>query len=412
MENTSTDQFSRESPSTEGLEAILKQLLEGQKRQEKIQEQQALQIGALQAAVRETATTPLLTPQPTTPTLPQSELQVATEATLSAAVANVGTQQRPRRRLKDPKPFSGKKTEWKSFRLEAENVLATDGEAIGDATDQLRALYAWLEGKPKNSSTSFVSASIQKGVCDPLAFLDRLEAVYGERDRKQKALKALREIRQGDDETFAAFYPRFEAELNDAGSELWTEDTKINYLQGALNESLKSRLVLLDDTDVYIDFARQCEKISSKMELLGQWKGKNRDEGRKRRSGANTLKHGSDPHSPVAREDMMEWEPTEPPVTVSATRIGNINGYPSKRPEDRDLLGKRAKWVTADEIQHRREEGRCLRCGRSGCRIATCPLAAPIPPRNRSERQPIQVNRAAIEDATSNESESEEQGKE
>ncbi|KAJ6436330.1 ATP-dependent DNA helicase pfh1 [Purpureocillium lavendulum] len=95
----------------------------------------------------------------------------------------------------------------------------------------------------------------------------------------------VREMRQGDDETFAAFYPRFEAELNDAGSELWPEDTKIHYLQGALNEALKSRLVMLDDTDAYIDFARQCEKISSKMELLGQWKHKNRDDSRKHRSG-------------------------------------------------------------------------------------------------------------------------------
>ncbi|KAJ6436050.1 hypothetical protein O9K51_11425 [Purpureocillium lavendulum] len=217
--------------------------------------------------------------------------EIAAEvAPVAATVANVAAQQRPRRRLKDPKPFSGKKSEWRSFRLEAENVLATDREAIGDARDQLRTVYSWLDGKPKNSSTSYVSASIQQGVADPSAFLNRLEAVYGERDRKQKALKALREIRQGDDETFAAFYPRFEAELNDAGSELWPEDTKINYLQGALNEALKSRLVMVDDTDMYFDFARQCEKISSKMELLGQWKSKNRSDGRKHRSGPDTSK--------------------------------------------------------------------------------------------------------------------------
>ena len=412
MENTSTNQPNLEKSSTDSLEAILKELLEGQKRQEKIQEQQALQIGALQAAAREAVTTPLSTPQPPRALTPVENEIAAEVAPVAATVANVAAQQRPRRRLKDPKPFSGKKSEWRSFRLEAENVLATDREAIGDARDQLRTVYSWLDGKPKNSSTSYVSASIQQGVADPSAFLNRLEAVYGERDRKQKALKALREIRQGDDETFAAFYPRFEAELNDAGSELWPEDTKINYLQGALNEALKSRLVMVDDTDMYFDFARQCEKISSKMELLGQWKSKNRSDGRKHRSGPDTSKREPASDSPVAREDMMEWEPTEPAVPVNAARTGNMNGYPSKRPEDRELLGKRAKWVTTDEIHRRREEGCCLRCARNGCRIAICPLAAPIPPKDRSKRHHIQANRAAVEDAIDNSSDGEDQGKE
>ncbi|KAH6976665.1 hypothetical protein EDB80DRAFT_871804 [Ilyonectria destructans] len=138
---TTTNEPNREQSPTDSLEAILKQLLKGQKRQEKIQEQQALQIGALQAAARETVTTPVSTPQPPRALTPaQSEL--ATEVTPLATVANVVAEQRPRRRLKDPKPFSGKKSEWKSFRLEAENVLATDGEATRDATDQLRTVYS------------------------------------------------------------------------------------------------------------------------------------------------------------------------------------------------------------------------------------------------------------------------------
>jgi hypothetical protein len=29
----------------------------------------------------------------------------------------------------------------------------------------------------------------------------------------------------------------------------------------------------------------------------------------------------------------------------------NTNGYPSKRPEDQQLLGKRAKWVEKEEIE-------------------------------------------------------------
>jgi hypothetical protein len=34
--------------------------------------------------------------------------------------------------------------------------------------------------------------------------------------------------------------------------------------------------------------------------------------------------------------------------------------------------------VALEEINARRRDRRCLRCGRSGCRIAVCPLAAAI----------------------------------
>lgn len=46
-----------------------------------------------------------------------------------------------------------------------------------------------------------------------------------------------------------------------------------------------------------------------------------------------------------------------------------------------ELKGKRAKWVDQDEIARRKEEGRCLRCGRTGCRVAKCPLLPPRRPR-------------------------------
>ena len=79
----------------------------------------------------------------------------------------------------------------------------------------------------------------------------------------------------------------------------------------------------------------------------------------------------------------MEWEPTTTQVKAFNLRgKGNTNGYPSKRPEDQELLGKRAKWVNQEEIDARRQDRRCLRCGRNNCRIATCPLAAAVRPKH------------------------------
>jgi hypothetical protein len=57
----------------------------------------------------------------------------------------------------------------------------------------------------------------------------------------------------------------------------------------------------------------------------------------------------------------------------------NVNGYPSKRPENQALKGKKAKWVEKLEIDKRRIEEKCLRYGRNNCRIDRYSLAAAIP---------------------------------
>ena len=105
---------------------------------------------------------------------------------------------------------------------------------------------------------------------------------------------------------------------------------------------------------------------------------------------------------------MMEWEPTPNVVQANAGRTVNRNlgGFPSKRPEDRALLGKRAKWVNKTELEKRRADGRCFRCGRDGCRIERCPLAAAIRPttniRSTATQERARVIKADIEEAIYN----------
>jgi hypothetical protein len=83
----------------------------------------------------------------------------------------------------------------------------------------------------------------------------------------------------------------------------------------------------------------------------------------------------------------------------------NPDEYSSTRAEDRNLLGKRAKWVDYKEMNARKKEDRCLRYKRSNCRIITCSLAMAInPARNNSTRlrknrikSRVQVLEAAVE---------------
>jgi hypothetical protein len=62
----------------------------------------------------------------------------------------------------------------------------------------------------------------------------------------------------------------------------------------------------------------------------------------------------------------MEWEPTaQESIRINAVRRSpaNVNGYLFERPENQAPKGKRAKWVEKSEINKRRIEKRCFRCG-------------------------------------------------
>jgi hypothetical protein len=113
----------------------------------------------------------------------------------------------------------------------------------------------------------------------------------------------------------------------------------------------------------------------------------------------------------VLVKEKMKWEPTPYNTTrVNATRgyrydPSNPDGYPSTRAKDRNLLGKRAKWVNYREMNARKKENRCLRYKRSNYRIITYLLAMAINlARNNSTRfrenriKPrVQILEAAVE---------------
>jgi hypothetical protein len=275
-----------------------------------------------------------------------------------------------------------------------EGKIEEDALAIGSLKAQLRYIFMRLEGAAKTNITTFYEMQLGQDSPNPCQLLERLELLYGERNRKQKAIQNLHSIHQREDETFISFYPRFEKEIANANAEGWNNDAKISYLRNALSNKMRDCLIGLSgsDTDTYAGFAQRCVDVSNDMELYGQWT-KKRGAGNSytaEHTRVSTPMTTPDVNVPthINHKDMMEWEPTQTTTTqVNAFGLrgkGNTNGYPSKRPEDRELLGKRAKWVNQEEINARRQDRRCLRCGRNNCRIATCPLAAAVRPKHMS----------------------------
>jgi hypothetical protein len=313
---------------------------------------------------------------------------------------------RPRSRISDVDYFTGIKSEWRGWKMQMLIKLQVDGEAIGEELNRIGYVYSRLKDKPRDIVTTYVETAFKQFNRDLHSveiLIGRLEISYGDAHRVEKAISKLHTIKQGEYESFANFFPKLESLITTADADLWPDATKITYVRNALNDRLRAQLIgaSYEDLTIYSRFVTKCEQLSSQMEMMGMWKKK---DGKK-----DVRPAYQRPTVPI--EEKMEWEPTPYDTTrVNATRgyrydPPNPDGYPSTRVEDRNLLGKRAKWVDYREMNARKEEGRCLRCGRSNCRIITCPLAMAInPARNNSTRlrenriKPrVQILEAAVE---------------
>ncbi|XP_044714776.1 retrotransposon gag protein [Hirsutella rhossiliensis] len=177
----------------------------------------------------------LLEPTPSvTPAVPIEDTRVV-------ATHNPHPTKRPK--LRDIPKFGGDKAQWRSWKLETEGKLRVDKEALGDTEGHFMYIFMSLEGKAKDNVTTFVEMQTEKKTFNVAELLNRLELLYGERDRKQRATRNLHSIKQGENEPFTSFYPRFEREIANANAEYWPDDSKISYLQEALNDKMKAALI-------------------------------------------------------------------------------------------------------------------------------------------------------------------------
>ena len=103
----------------------------------------------------------------------------------------------------------------------------------------------------------FAKRASQIGQYNFNGLLNYLKEYYTDPDVSQRALERLRRIRQGNNEPFAAFLPRFERELMESDGAAWPDYFKILYLERALNAKIISYLITINpDRQNYPDFIR------------------------------------------------------------------------------------------------------------------------------------------------------------
>jgi hypothetical protein len=348
------------------------------------------QIQLLQEHIAQSRTTPprtnqnLLTPQ-TTPRHP-SPPPIG------------GLKKRPT--LPDPPKFDGTRNNFRAWYLEMQNKLQVDGSVIGGNRDQFAYIFSRLEKTPQGMTVAYVEKGGSNRYHDPTAYMAYLHACYGDPNAQARAIDRLRSLRQKPYESFAAFLPKFEKELADGGGGEWTDAVRVNYLEGALNDTMRDRLISVTTLPGrYPEYVQALQTIGSRLDSLNIAKRQAKSSTTGQRSPSPDRTAPPKAVTTAATEDTMDWEPT---------RTGK--GSSSK---DRHLKGKRAKWVDQAELDKRREERRCYRCSRSECRIERCPLKPAWRPTSGAKRgTPVAVTEAAIEEEESSDRTSEDSGKE
>jgi hypothetical protein len=229
----------------------------------------------------------------------------------------------------------------------------------------------WALGKLKDKAARVMNPWTEAYQTDPEGFtieklFEQMKVQFGDTERQKKALERLQRLRQGNS-SFEELLADFNRLLLEAGGHGWDDKLKIGMLRESLNWSMKDRMVAVLEADEYQKYCQQVKAIADKLEALNRGKKFPRYMNTPRTAGRPT--NTAIPQTPQISPDVMEWQPTQ-------SRIGA---------EER----RRAKWVSAEELQRRRDERRCLRCGVPGHYISGCPYLPARqpggPPRSRPE---------------------------
>jgi len=255
--------------------------------------------------------------------------------------------------LPDPPKFDGTRNEYEGWKSLIKDKIDIDAEVIGSSRNQFIYVASRLEGKGLQLALTFITLKRDTPDASATCLLEYLEGIFGDRHKAQRAVETLRTMKQGPKEFFPAFIPRFEKALADAGGMAWPDEVKRSHLDGALTFELRRLTITMPATKTYSEYVDELLRVSDIYR--------------------STMKHAPrEQQQPAHRgtNDTMDWEATRaaPAAPTQKTK-------------------RRARWVSQEELDKRREEGHCLRCGGSGHYVHKCEFDPPRNPAN-SPRAP------------------------
>jgi hypothetical protein len=284
-------------------------------------------------------------PPPADPMVPSSATPSSIRPTPAGTAEPEEQAKRPKHRLQELSHFTGKRSEWPTWKDEVMDKLTTDGAAIGNLKEQFAYVKGAVKGTAAKTILAFVQAAKVNGTNAPENLLQYMENVYGDANEEERANNKLNTMVQGN-EAFTTFLPKFERTLAEAGGSSWTDQVKINTLKRMLSQELRTSLVYVNHPTAYDDFVRTVQTLASRLAAL------------KPRVKVRT--------TPAPVTDEMDWQPSVNKVQAP------INGNNERK--------FRAQWVSKDVLGERRANNKCLRCGGNGHFVDSCKLLPARPP--------------------------------
>lgn len=233
-------------------------------------------------------------------------------------------------------------------------------DSIKDSKKRSRMRHYWLAG----------ADSVTK---DPEEFISEIEHIFGESNEKGKALEQLVVLRHELGQPWRDHQRNFDGLLLTARGDLFPDDVKITHLRNTFSNPVKLNLVSMKETSAYYEFVKEVDRIMSNYEETDQfkklhwgWKSRNTE--------SAFLDSGSG--QPSGNISTSRTTDREGDVIMNVSRSGDTG-----RRQDRGGGQKRrAVWVDKSELDKRRKNGQCFRCGDSGHRLKDCPHLSPTRP--------------------------------
>lgn len=280
-------------------------------------------------------------------TLEQDPASIQDAALLSAA---------ERKPIPMGEPFNGNKPSFQAWMVSMRHKLDVDKKFIGGRREQFAFIWANLGAQVRDNMAAFFARGGYQGQFDPDEFMRYLEFCYKDKHGQEKAQVRLERLRQGKDESFADFFPRFAQTLTESGGDGWGQEQKILKLRGALNQKMRdialNRGIARDDYDSAVQSLQAIAVDIETASLERQWN--------------------------IAHHPTRDRDGDVQMTSVNRVKSDREPGSSTTRRQGKGAARNRNTWIPDEIFQQRRQGGVCTRCGRNGHFARDCPNAVNI----------------------------------
>ena len=257
-------------------------------------------------------------------------------------------------------------------------------------SDFFMLLYSrGVTGNAKEMITGQVEEMMKNGETeDAMGLLKAMDDMFRDRNADKTASNLLYVCKQFKDECLPSFLPRFQKLLARSPSSTVEDVHKLYIIENAINKTTQNYLIGRSVPKDFKGFIEFLYALGTQIEAVGLIKTKSYSYGQ-----SGTFDDGT---RGIAGGKLLGGN-TNTSSFRAVPESNNGRDYDG----DTKMTGVnkiRAKWVSYDEIEHRKTEGRCLRCGKQGHRIAKCSFLPPERPKTKVQATKSIEEREETED--------------